>query len=264
MRRMNQGGRVFAGLCAVLVAAAGVAVQAAYVELANGTRIEGTDIRAKSDGEVILTTAQGQRTFIKGQYVRAFADKPADFDKAKALGAQKNYDEAIKILTDIASRYRYLGWDIQANAMLAQLSSAKGDFAAAATAYEQIFRSSPESAEDANLQWGYRGALLGAKQYDKLNPILSDLIAKGSRTDAARAQTMRGDIKMAQNQDEAAFLDYMRTVALFENEKEARPEALYKAASTLEKLRDPRAKELYKQLRETYPDSPYAQKAGGK
>jgi tetratricopeptide (TPR) repeat protein len=248
----------------MLVLVAAVHARAAYVELSNGTRIEGSDIRAKSDGEIILTTPQGQRTFIKGQYVRAFADKPADFDKAKGLAQQKNYDEATKILTDIATRYRYLGWDIQANTLLAQVQFAKGDHAAAASAYEQIFRSSPESAEDGALQWGYRSALLGAKQYDKLNPILTELIGKGSRSDAARAQMMRGDIKMAQNQTEAAFLDYMRTVTLFENEAEVRPEALFKAGDTLEKLRDPRAKELFKQLRDGYPDSPYAQRAAGK
>lgn len=248
---------------AVVMLLAGMA-RAAYVELPNGTRIDGTDIRAKSDGEIILTTAQGQRSFVKGQYVRAEADKPADFDKASQLAQQKSYDEAIRILTDIASRYRYLGWDNKANALLGKVQAAKGDYAAAAGAYEQIFRSSPESADDAALQWGYRGALLGAKQYEKLNPILSELIAKGSRPDAARAQTMRGDIKLAQNQAEAAFLDYMRTVTLFENERDARPEAMYKAAELLEKMRDPRAKELYRQLREGYPDNPYAQKAAGK
>jgi tetratricopeptide (TPR) repeat protein len=248
----------------VIFLAAAMSARAAYVELSNGTRIEGTDIRAKSDGEIILTTAQGIRSFMKGQYTAAFADKPADFDKAKGLAAQKNYDEAARILADVAARYRFLGWDNQANALLAQVYIAKGDAAAAAGCYEQMFRNSPETAADGNLQWGYRAALLGAKQYDKLNPLLTESIAKGSRADAARAQTMRGDIKLAQNQTEGAFLDYMRTVTLFENEREVRPEAMLKAAEALEKLRDPRAKDLYKQLRETYPDSPFAQKAAGK
>ena len=49
------------------------------------------------------------------------ADKPADFDKAKQLVAAKTYDEAVRILNDIVSKYRYLEWDNTAHALLAQL-----------------------------------------------------------------------------------------------------------------------------------------------
>src|SRR5262245_39835616 len=85
--------RTLALIVGAAICAGSVPVYAAYVELSNGTKIEGTDIRAKSDGEIILTTAQGQRSFIKGQYVRAEADKPADFDKAGQLYQQKSFDE---------------------------------------------------------------------------------------------------------------------------------------------------------------------------
>jgi len=237
---------------------------AAYVLLPNNTRIDGTDIRAKSDGEVILTTPQGQRSFPKGQYLRAVADKPVDFDKAKQLVAAKTYDEAVRILNDIVSKYRYLEWDNTAHALLAQVNMAKGDAAAAASEYEQILRNSPEAKNDAALQWSYRDALLAAKQFDKLQPILTELIEKGERADAAKAQIMRGDIRQAQGQVEGAVIDYLRTVVLYESERDAQPEALFKAAEGLDKLRDPRARELYKKLTSEYASSPYAAKAAGK
>jgi tetratricopeptide (TPR) repeat protein len=254
---------VAAGAAAALIAAAW-SVDAAYVLLPNNTRIEGTDIRAKSDGEVILTTPQGQRSFPKGQYLRAVADKPADIDKAKQLAGAKSYDEAIRILNDIVSKFRYLEWDNSAHAMLAQIYMAKGDAGQAASEYEQIIRNSPDARSDAGLQWSYRESLLAAKQYDKLQPILTELIEKGERADAARAQIMRGDIREAQGQVEGAVMDYLRTVVLYANERDAQPEALFKAAEGLDKLRDPRARELYRKLAADYPGSPYAAKAAGR
>lgn len=237
---------------------------AAYVILPNNTRIDGSDIRAKSDGEVILTTPQGQRTFLKGQYLRAVADKPADFDRARSMAAAKQYDEAITLLNDIAQKYRFLDWDNNARIVIAQILSSKGDHAGAIDAYEQIFRASPEYKNDSKLVWAYLNALQQAQKFDKLNPQLDELIAKGSRLDAARAQILRGDIKASQGQVEGALLDYLRTVVLFQSEGDAQPEALFKAGEALEKLRDPRAKGMYAKLVANYPESEFAQKARGK
>jgi tetratricopeptide (TPR) repeat protein len=233
---------------------------AAYVILPNNTRIEGSDIRAKSDGEVILTTPQGQRSFPKGQYLRAVADKPVDFDKAKQLVTAKSYDEAIKILNDIILKYRYLEWDNSARMVLGQVCTQKGDFTGAVDAYEQIVKASPDGKVDASIQWAYRQALLDAKQYDKLGNALDEIIVSGSRADAARAQIMRGDVKLSQNQLEGAVLDYLRTVVLYEQEKESRPEALYKAADTLKAMRDPRAAEMAKTLEQEFPGHPLVEK----
>lgn len=249
---------------AVLAVLFSAPAQAAYVELPNGTKVEGTDIRAKSDGEIVLTTAQGQRTFSKGQYVRAVADKPADFDRARQLVAAKKADEALPILVEIVRKNRYLGWDVAAQQIVAQAQAVKGDHAAAALAYEELFRLDPEKKADPAIGWAHRQALLNAKQFDKLGPVLDDLIEKGSRADAAKAQTMRGDIKLAQGQVDGAVLDYLRTVVLFENEKEAQPEALFKAGEALEKLRDPRAKSMFEKLRTEYAASPFAAQAAGK
>jgi tetratricopeptide (TPR) repeat protein len=233
----------------------------AYVLTTSGQRVDGTDIRAKSDGEIILTTPQGTRSFYQGQYAKAVADKPAEMDKAAQLVAAKQYDEAIKLLEDVAVRYRFLDWDNQARAMLPKIYVQKGDFASAISSYEKLFALSPKNKEDVEIQMSYRQALLQAKQYDKLEALLNGVIGTGTRSDAARAFLMRGDIRASQGQAEQALLDYLRVVLLFESEKDVQPEALFKTTEALKALRDPRAPEFAKKLVEQYPDSPYAQKA---
>lgn len=246
----------------VLAACASLRAWAAYVITSTGARVEGTDIRAKANGEVVLTTPEGMRTFYPGQYVRAVADKPPEFDQAKRLAETGQYDEAIRLFKDIIVRYRFLEWDQQARLALPPVLMAKGDYAAAVEAYEQALKvMSKDDPGWAETQWAYRGALLKAGEHAKLEEQLNALIASGSRAEAARAQVMRGDLRRAQNQIEAAALDYLRTVVLFESEKAVQPEAMFKAAQALEELRDRRAKDLYRSVTEKYPASPYAAEA---
>ena len=256
MRQFSRACRTMV-LLAAFAAAAGNS-RAAYVITTTGQRVDGSDIRAKSDGEIILTTVQGTRSFYPGQYAKAVADKPAEIDKAAQLMEAKQYDEAVKLLEDVIVRYRFLDWDNQARALLPKLYAKKGDFAGAIGAYEKLFAASPKSKEDADAQWGFRDMLLQAKQYDKLEQQLASVIATGARADAAKAQIIRGDAKMAQNQIEAAAMDYLRTVILYANEKAVQPEALLKAGDALEKLRDARSKEMFKKLVAEYPASPEA------
>ncbi len=242
----------------------GLNAQAAYVIMTSGQRVDGSDIRAKSDGEIILTTPAGTRSFYPGQYIKAVADKPAEIDNTARLVEAKQFDEAIKLLEDVVVRYRFLDWDVQARALLPQVYAKKGDLAGAVGAFEKLFAAAPKMREDPALQWSYRGVLLAAKQYDKLAGQLDQVVATGSRTDAARAQIMRGDMKADQNQLEGAVLDYLRTVLLFKSERSVQPEALSKAAQTLEKLRDSRAKEMYRKLVEEFPGTTEAEAAKAK
>ena len=266
MRRNNQAMHLRKGALALAICAIGSGywAQAAYVDLPAGKRIEGTEIRATAAGEIILTTPQGRMTFAKGQYLRAVADKPAEIDQAIQLNQSKQYDEAIKKLEDVALRYRFLEWDNQARALLPRVYFDKGDFAAAVLAYDKLFANAPKSREDADVVWHYRESLLAAKQYDKLMTQLDEVIASGSRPDAARAQIMRGDVRLAQGQLEPAAMDYMRTMVFFKAEDASQAEAMFKAASVLEQLRDARAKDLYKRVAAEYPSSPYAAQARAK
>lgn len=249
---------------ALALALLGSAAHAAHVITTQGQRIDGTDIRARANGEIILTVGGGTRTFLPGQYLKAVADKPAEIDQAARLVEAKRYDDAIKMLEDVVTKFRFLDWDNQARIMIAVVYGRKGEHAAAVSTYDKLFAASPKSREEADVIWAYRQALLDAKQYDKLEQQLKEVIASGSRPDAARAQVMRGDIQMSRNQVELAALDYLRTVVLFKNEKTVQPEALLKAADALEKLRDARAKDMYRRVVEDYPSSPQAQTARAK
>jgi len=236
-------------------------VHAQVVILPNGNRVEGTDIRAQRNGDIILTTAAGQRTFARGQYTKAIAARPADFDQARTLAQQGRQDDAITLLEKVATDFRYLDWDNQALAAIGQIQTARGKHKEAVDVYERLIRQSPELKDDSTIQWAYRGALLSAQMFDKLLPVLEQAITRGTRNEAAKAQIMRGDIRLSQGQVEAAVMDYLRSAILFESETAVQPEALFKAGQGLERLRDPRAKDMYRKLVEKYPQSTFAQDA---
>lgn len=263
MKKMT--GRMITGaLTLIILLGTTAATQAAFVVNVQGKKIEGTDIRAKSTGEIILTTTRGTRTFLKNQYVHAEADKPAEYDQARKLIDAGQYEKAIDLLEDIIRRYRFLAWDNRARALLPMAYAGQDQFDKAVSAYEDLFENAPKSRENDELIWGYREALLRAQQYAKLEKQLDEIIAAGSREDAARAQIMRGDIRLDQDQLEPAVLDYLRTVVLFENVEAYQPEANFKAAEVLEQLHDRRAEDLYRVVVEQYPSSPYAAQARGK
>jgi len=246
---MNKMKRIIlAGAVALLAASAAAAP---YVVLPNGQRVQGSAIRALSNGDINLTTASGIRTFPRGQYLEAVADKPAEYDQAVAALSAKKYDDAIRLLEGVVSRYRLLKWDAEALKLLPQALIGKGDSAEAVKAYDQLFQVAPNERKNPDVAWGMRRAMLAAKQYPALVRQLDAVAASGSRADAARAQTMRGDIQMAQN-------DLNQAVP------EIQGEAHFKAAQALEALRDPNAKDMYRRLVNQYPSSPYAAQAKSK
>ena len=255
---------ILIGLTSACVA--GFAWAAPYVIKPDGARVEGSAIRALSDGSINLTTDMGVRTFPKGSYLKAVADKPAEYDQAVAARNAKKYDEAAKLLEGVVARYRYLAWDVEASKLLAQVLLDKGDAEGAVKAYDQLFILSPEMKQNVDVAWGMRRAMLQAKQYPALIRQLDAVAAAGVRPEAARAQIMRGDIQMAQNNVELAAMDYLRTAILFQDVKDPviQGEAHFKAASALEQMREPRAKDLYKKVVTEYGASPYAAQAKGK
>lgn len=232
-----------------------------YVILNNNKRLVGTRIRVNANGDIVLTTARGPMTFPRKSVRMAVAGKPAEFDRAAHLVKSGAHGDAVPILEKIVRKYRGLEWDNRGRELLAQAYFAKGDYRAAAKTCEVLFREAPARPAGKELRATYWIALLRSKQISKLTPILNEAVAGGGRADAAAAQLIRGDIRIARNDVQNAVLDYMRTVLLFEDVKAVQPEALFKAAGCLEKLRDNRAKDLYRKLVDGYPDSDYAGEA---
>ncbi len=264
MEAMKTTQLILIGLVVALVA--GTVLAAPYVVMPNGQKMMGSAIRALPNGDVNLTMEMGVRTFPKGSFAKAVADKPAEFDQAVAALNAKKYDDAIKLFGGIVAGLRGLDWDVQAARELPKAMLGKGDAEGAVKAYEQLFLLSPVEKQNANVVWGMRDAMLKAKQYAALIRQLDAVAAAGNRPDAARAQTMRGDIQLDQNNVELAALDYLRTAILFQDVKDPAilGEATFKAATALEQLRDPRAKDMYKKVVAEYGSSPYAAQARGK
>ncbi|MGD9873090.1 MAG: hypothetical protein AB7T27_02355 [Kiritimatiellia bacterium] len=248
----------------LMLTVAALSADAAYVILQGNRKLEGTGLRMKPNGDVVLTTAAGLQTIPKGQYLSVVADEPPEYNKGRQLAAAGKLDEAITLFEGIVANYKGLTWDAKAIAELSPLYLKKGEGAKAVTAYENMFAISAQSKTDPATLWGYREALLKAERYAKLEQDLNSVIATGSREDAARAQIMRGDMNAAQGRTEPAALDYLRTVVLYKAVKDIQPEALFKAAGALEALRDARAKDLYAEIVRDYAGSPYAAQAAGK
>ncbi len=196
------------------------------------------------------------------QVERLEIEKPAEFDQAVQLVRGRQHDAAIPLLDGLVAKYKMLVWDNRARELLAEIYLAKGDAKKAVAAIEPVLSALPRNQIPANLLRMYWKALLGAERTSTLNKELDEAIATGSRELAAIAQIMRGDIRMAEGKREEAVLDYLRTVLLFDQIKTVQPEALFKASQALDELRDPRADELKKKLREQYPASDFAKKLG--
>ena len=264
---MNNRHIVLLAAATALLVLAEAALAAPYVILRDGTRKEGTRIRADKDGTIQLLTAQGLVPYAKGTYQEAADDEPANFKSlSSAVKAGKVDDSTIKALKEIVTAKRFLKWDIEAQKLLAEALLKKGDAAAADLAYKELYTFNPELQKDIEIGWGHRRAMLAAKQYASLRKSLDAVVAAGPRSEAARAQNMRGDISLAENKLEAAAMDYLRTAILFADVKDPaiQGEACFKAAQVLEKLRDARAKDLYRKCATEYRSSPYAAQCQGK
>jgi len=254
--------RIWALLTWMLIAAS--SAQGAYVILTDGRRMDGSAIRARANGDIILTTERGDLTFTRGQYREAWADRPPAMDRARQQLQSGQFDHVISGLEGVVTEFRHLSWDLEALAMIGAAQSGKRDFSAAIASFDRLFTAAPARRDDANIKWTYYEALIGAEQFDRVEPILNDLIAKGERVDAARAQILRGDIKRQRGLSEAALLDYLRTVVLFKAESAVQAEAHFKAGEALEEMRDARAREMFRVVVEQHGNSPYAQRARAK
>lgn len=250
-----------------IVLAAGVAVRVgaqsqSYVILMDDRRIEAANILARPDGTIVLTTPSGQTMeFERARVKQVMTPRPPEMDQAGAAFQARRFDEAIRLLREVYAKHRFFHWGEQASRLIGRAYLEKGDTDDAVKAFEEHLQRYPRAEQDSDWLWLYLSALLKKGDAAKLEPRLNKIIAEGARRDAARAQIFRGDLRLAANQLEAAVLDYLRAVMFYASEKEQLPTAMFKAASTLERLRDPRAKEWYRRVAEEFPNSPEAAEA---
>jgi TolA-binding protein len=234
-----------------------------YVVLPNGRKVEGTEVRATREGQIILTTPEGRSTFDPGTQV--VMDAPAAYTQAVQQLKQKQFAEAADLLKKVVSDYQFLGWDLKANRLLPGALVGQGRAAEAVPIYEELFKAQPDAERDEAVRSGYLRALAATGAAEKLEPILDQAIRGGPRPAAAVAQVLRGDVRMARDDIEDALLDYLRTAEFFRDAPEVVAEATFKTAECFEKLRDSeRATAYYSRVVTDFPDSPYASRAKAK
>ncbi len=244
-----------------LLALSAVGAERPYVVLQDGRRIEGSAIRARRNGDIILTTERGDLTFARNQYREAVAVRPRVLDQAQRALQQGQYDRVVSELQNVVTEYQFLSWDLEALVLIGRAQLGKEDYDAALATFNRLFQTNAARREDPAARWPYYRAMLGTGQLDRLERELDALAREGSRADAALAQVMRGDVKRQRGRAEDALLDYLRTAVLFQTEREARAEALYKAGVVLEELRDGRAREMFRKVVGDHRDSPFAARA---
>lgn len=237
----------------------GGACAAPYVIQPNGQKIEGTRIKAGPDGQIVLTTADGQLTFPKGTKISV--DEPAEYARALSLIEKRQYDEAATLLAKVVEEYRFLGWDRRARGLLATALVNKGDFKGALSVYEAMFAETPDARKEEDVQYGYLKALVAAGDREKLAPLLDEAIRTGPRRAAALAQVLRGNQRFADGQVQEALTDFLRTAAFFQDVPETQAEAIFMAGECLSKLGDARAVTYYDRVAKEFPQSAFAKRA---
>ena len=188
--------------------------------------------------------------------------KPPKFDAAVAAVRSGNASAAVPVLQEIVKTYAMLEWDEKAAQYLAEAQLASGDAAGAVTTCEGLVKAKPSVAYIGALAPVYWQALLKTGKGARLNDLITTAIAEGGREASAAALIMRGDMLMERKETLNALKDgYLRVVILYENVKEAQPEALYKAAKAFDALnRTADAERMRSKLRSKYAQSEYARK----
>lgn len=185
---------------------------------------------------------------------------PPELDSSAKLVAGGQPALAIPNLEKIVKDYEMLGPDIKAARWLAEAYMKQNEPKKAVVMCDKIVNASP-SAVSGDLASLYWEALLADNQIARLKKAISDAVASGNRTLAARALIMRGNIEKKQGNLKEALVDgYLRTVVLFQDVKEVQPKALYEAAKCFEALGQlTYVEKMRKKLLAEYPDSPYSQ-----
>lgn len=245
---------------------AGMTQAATVVHLTNGKSMQVQSLQwRESSQEYRLTMPDGTVLPLrKNQIERLEVDKPAEFDKASQMVDGKQYAQAIPILEAMISEYAMRVWDNQARYLLAQAYMGMNNSKKAAQVLDDYVAQVSKAQLPAEVILFYWNVLLSADRGASLKKELDDVIATGSREMVAAAQIMRGNLSRQAGQKDAALLDYLRVILLFESVKTVQPEALFRAAELLDEMRDPRAEGLRKKLVTEYKDSPYAAQLGGK
>lgn len=228
----------------------------------NGDRIEGVAIRSSGDGTIILKGPSGkEKSFAKGTYRKVYKPMPDDFKRAVSDFNAGNFDGAIPQFTAVEKANRYLNWDLHAGSYLVKCYLGKNQPDLASQTVGRLMSVGGKGnpiVVGAELE-----AMIGSGKADSANRKISSYVAGPNRGVAAIAQCRRGDVSMSKNLYEQAVMDYLRTVAFFEDvDKEIIAEAKFKTGLALKRKKDgTRAKMMFDRVQKDHPGSYWALRA---
>ncbi len=192
--------------------------------------------------------------------------RPRELDAALDSIRQGNAAAAVPALEKIAANYLMLQWDKVATRYLAEAYIKSGSAEKALSVCDKIITANPEAAYLGEMAPPYWQVLLSLGRTAKLDGLLAKAVKSGDRRASAFALVLRGDVISAEGDTSEivrrALRDgYLRVVTLYRSERDAQPEALYKAAKCFEKLgQTARADQFRTTLKNDFPASEWARK----
>ena len=193
--------------------------------------------------------------------------RPRELDTAIDNIKQGNAAAAVPVLEKLSADYLMLQWDTVATRYLAEAHIKAGGADKALAVCEKVITANPEAAYLGEMAPPYWQALLALGRTAKLEDLLSKAIKSGDRRASAFALIMRGDVITAEGETHEitrrSLRDgYLRVITLYRSERDAQPEALYKAAKGFEKLgQTSRADQLRTTLKADFAASEWARKS---
>jgi tetratricopeptide (TPR) repeat protein len=249
---------------------AGMEVQG-RLYLKNDPRPKEGKIRALPGfNKYVVTTMVGNNPVaveIEGFRVeRVEVAKPADLDKT-IRQVQTQPAAAIPALKKIMEDYVWLNWDMVAARYLLDAYLKSGQASKAVETANQIIGQNRMAVDNADFLTAYVDAMVADNKESGVENILTEAIKKGGRDIAAVAYVKRGNIlKKKGNAKEALVEGYLRVTEMFQEQKDAQPEALYQAAKCFEELgMGTQAERMRTRLRSSqFAGSPWVEKLTGK
>lgn len=252
-----------AGFCGDVLAA--IEVQGT-IYLKNDPRPKEGKIRAMPGfNKYVLTTRAGTSevtTEIEGFRVeRVVVPQPREL-AAAIRQSQTQPAAAIPVLKKIMEDYVWLGWDMTAARYLLDAYLKSGQASAAVTTGNQVLQQNKDALQSADFLTAYVDAMVADNKEAGVERILSDAIQKGSREVAAVAYVKRGNVlKKKGNVKEALVEGFLRATEMFQEQKDAQPEALYQAARCFEELgMGSHAERMRRRLLKDFDSTPWAEK----
>jgi len=234
-----------------------------YVVDNENRRIEGTAIRSSGGGKITLTLPNGKTAdFAQGGFKKVYKPMPPEFKRAVSAFNNGQYASARPLFESIEKGNRHLNWDFHAGAYLVKCYIAEGKPQLATQVIGRL-KAVPGAKNNAIVAGAELEALIGNGKQDSASRKIDQLVSGPSREVAAIAQTRRGDISMSKNLHQQAVLDYLRTVAFFEDvDREIQAEAMFKTGLALKALKDSgRSQMMFQRTQKNFPGSYWALRA---